>query len=64
EALTQAFYKASEKLYQAANPQQGGAQGFDPSQFQGGQQGGQQNGGQGGYYDADYEVVDDDNNKK
>ena len=56
EELTQAFYKISEKLYQA----QGGAQGagFDP-----GQAGGQQPGGQGGqdYYDADYTVVDDDN---
>ncbi len=56
EELTQAFYKISEKLYQA----QGGAQGagFDPSQA-----GGQQPGGQGGqdYYDADYTVVDDDN---
>ena len=30
EELTQAFYKVSEKMYQAANPQ--GAQGFDPSQ--------------------------------
>ena len=56
EELTQAFYKISEKLYQA----QGGAQGagFDPSQA-----GGPQPGGQGGqdYYDADYTVVDDDN---
>ena len=55
EELTQAFYKVSEKMYQAANPQ--GAQGFDPSQA-GGPQGGQQ-GGQ-DYYDADYTVVDDD----
>ena len=55
EELTQAFYKVSEKMYQAANPQ--GAQGFDPSQA-GGPQGGQ-NGGQ-DYYDADYTVVDDD----
>ena len=47
EALTQVFYKVSEKLYQQAAPQdnQGGP-----------------NGGGGGeqYYDADYEVVDDD----
>ncbi|MCR5577060.1 MAG: molecular chaperone DnaK [Oscillospiraceae bacterium] len=54
EELTQAFYKISEKLYQA----QGGAQGagFDPTQ------GGPNPGGQGGqdYYDADYTVVDDD----
>ena len=55
EELTQAFYKVSEKMYQAANPQ--GAQGFDPSQA-GGPQGGQP-GGQ-DYYDADYTVVDDD----
>ena len=55
EELTQAFYKVSEKLYQAAGPQ--GAQGFDPSQA-GGTQGGS-NGGQ-DYYDADYTVVDDD----
>ena len=56
EELTQAFYKVSEKLYQAA----GGAQGvgFDPNQAAGGAQGGA-NGGQ-DYYDADYTVVDDD----
>ena len=53
EALTQAFYKVSEKLYQA----QGGAQGFDPSQAGAapGSEGGQD------YYDADYTVVDDEN---
>ena len=55
EALTQAFYKLSEKLYQQANPQ--GGQGFDPSQAQ--NYGGQNPGGQ-DYYDADYTVVDDD----
>ena len=55
EALQQAFYAVSEKLYQQANPQ--GAAGPD----MGGQQGGP-TGGQGGdYYDADYKVVDDDN---
>ena len=54
EELTQAFYKISEKMYQQANPQ--GAQGCDPNcQQDCGNQGGQQ------YYDADYEVVDDDN---
>ena len=57
EELTQAFYKVSEKMYQA----NGGAQGagFDPNQAAGGAgpQGG--NGGQ-DYYDADYTVVDDD----
>ena len=57
EELTQAFYKISEKLYQAAGGAQGG-QGFDPSQYQQYQQGGDQ-GGQ-DYYDADYTVVDDD----
>jgi molecular chaperone DnaK len=64
EELTQAFYKISEKLYQQAGGQPG--QGFDPSQYQQGPQGPQDGqGGQGGqdYYDADYTVVDDDNNK-
>ena len=48
-------------MYQQANPQ--GAQGnpgagyTDPGTQQGQQQGGQ-------YYDADYEVVDDDKDKK
>lgn len=56
EELTQVFYKISEKMYQA----QGGAQGagFDPSQAQGGAQDNGQS-----YYDADYTVVDDDDNK-
>ena len=58
EELTQAFYKVSEKMYQAANPQGGPGAGFDPSQY-GGPQGGPQGGGQ-DYYDADYTVVDDD----
>ena len=58
EALTQAFYKLSEKLYQAngANP---GAAGPDVS---GGAAGGGNPGGQ-AYQDADYEVVDDDDQK-
>ena len=57
EELTQAFYKVSEKMYQAAGGAQGA--GFDPNQAAGGAgpQGG--NGGQ-DYYDADYTVVDDD----
>ena len=57
DELTQAFYAVSEKLYQQANPQgaQGGAQ-----QQAGGDAGSQQ----GQYYDADYKVVDDDDNKK
>ena len=57
EELTQAFYKVSEKMYQAAGGAQGA--GFDPSQAAGGAQGGANNGGQ-DYYDADYTVVDDD----
>ncbi len=53
EALTQAFYKVSEKLYSQANP---GAQGGCDPNCNGdcGTGGGQQ------YYDADYTVVDDD----
>ena len=57
EELTQAFYKVSEKMYQAANPQGAPGAGYDPNQ-QGGPQGGQPGGGQ-DYYDADYTVVDD-----
>ena len=61
EELTQLFYKMSEKLYQQANPQ--GAQGAGPDM--GGAQGGAQTGPDGQqYYDADYKVVDDDENKK
>ncbi len=56
EALTQKFYKISEKMYQQANP--GGA-GFDPSQAQAGAAGGAQGGEN--VYDADYREVDDDN---
>ena len=63
EALTQEFYKVSEKLY-AQNGGQAGAQGgagFDPNA----QAGGSSAGGNGGqYYDADYTVVDDDNKDK
>ena len=44
EALTQAFYKLSEKMYQQANPQ-GGAQGFNPNDFEG---------AQGGFNGADF----------
>ena len=56
DALQQAFFAVSEKLYQqAGGPQAGGPDmgGAQP----GGDQGGQQ------YYDADYKVVDDDENK-
>ncbi len=57
EALTQAFYKLSEKMYQQANPQ--GAQGFNPNDFAGAQGGFNQGdfGGaadNGGYTDAGY----------
>jgi len=50
EALTQAFYKISEKLYQqaqAAQGAQGGPQGFNPNDFQ-------QGNNNGGYTDAGY----------
>ena len=57
EELTQLFYKMSEKLYQQQAPQ------GDPNM--GGQPGGDagNNGGQ-QYYDADYKVVDDDDQNK
>ena len=55
EALTQIFYKVSEKLYQNAAPQ--GNPGAGPDM--GGAAPGGGNGGQ-QYYDADYTVVDDD----
>ena len=60
EELTQAFYKVSEKLYQAAGGAQGA--GFDPNQSGGANPGAGAQGGQ-DYYDADYTVVDDDNKK-
>jgi len=58
EEVTQAFYKVSEKLYAQAGPEgapNGDFGGANPG-------GGAGDGGQ--YYDADYEVVDDDNKKK
>ncbi len=56
EALQQAFYAVSEKLYQqAGGPQAGPDMGAQPG---GGDQGGQQ------YYDADYKVVDEDGQNK
>ena len=53
EALTNKFYEVSQKLYESAQAQQGGAQGAGP-------QGGA-NAGQSGteYTDADYNEVDD-----
>jgi len=61
EALNQAFYDISAKIYQK-NPNMG-QQGFNADP---GQQGGQSETRDGNVYDADYEVVDDDkdNNKK
>jgi len=57
--LEKTFYAASEKLYSQAKPQDG-AQGGNP----GGDAGpGPSDGGSGEYYDADYEVVDDEENK-
>ncbi len=53
EDLKQSFYKVSEKMYQAANPGQGG----NPGDMGGGFGGGNPGGGQ-DYYDADYTVVD------
>ena len=50
EELTQLFYKMSEKLYQQ-NP---GAAGADPNAA---------GAADGNYYDADYQVVDEDENK-
>ena len=61
EELTQMFYQMSEKLYQQANPQGGAQAGPD----MGGANGGAQTGPNGQqYYDADYKVVDDDENNK
>ena len=54
EELTKAFYDVSAKLYQQANPQ--GAAGADTAA----DAGAAGNNGQ-DYYDADYQVVDDDN---
>ena len=58
EALTQEFYKISEKLYQQAGPQPGAEGGPD--------MGGQQSAGGDGqqFYDADYKVVDEDGESK
>ena len=58
EELTKVFYDISAKLYQQANPQ-GGAAGPDTSANTSDNNGGNSNGQD--YYDADYQVVDDDN---
>ncbi len=55
EALTQVFYRVSEKLYSQAAPQ--GEPGQQPGGNPGASAGGEQ------YYDADYTVVDDDDRK-
>ena len=56
DELEKAFFAVSEKLYSQANPQGG-----DPQDGQGG--GGAAGGDGGEYYDADYEVVDDDDSR-
>ncbi|MBR4702231.1 MAG: Hsp70 family protein, partial [Oscillospiraceae bacterium] len=65
EEVTQAFYKLSEKLYQANGAAPGAAPGGDANGAYGGANpGGNAGGAAGGnYQDADYEVVDDDDNK-
>ena len=60
--MTQLFYQMSEKLYSAGNPQ-GGAQGGYGAGPDMGNMGGQGAGPDGNVYDADYKVVDDDENK-
>lgn len=57
EELTKVFYDISAKLYQQQAPQGG-----DPTGAAGGAADNGANGGQ-EYYDADYQVVDDDDNK-
>ena len=64
EAVQKAFYAVSEKLYQQAGagqagPDMGGGFQGGPDNMGGGFQGGPQ--GKDNVYDADYEVVDDDN---
>ena len=66
EALTNAFYPISTRIYQEAQAAQGGAgaQGFDPNNMGGagfnpGNMGGASNAND-GTVDADYEVVDDE----
>ena len=65
EEVTQAFYKLSEKLYQANGAAPGAAPGGDANgAYSGANPGGTAGGAAGGnYQDADYEVVDDDDNK-
>ena len=57
EELEKAFYAVSEKLYSQAAPQDGGPGGGPDMGGDGGP-----DGASGDYYDADYEVVDDEDN--
>ena len=59
ESLTKAFYAISQKMYQQAGPQ--GANPNDASGFNAGAGGG---GAQDNVYNADYKVVDDEDEKK
>ncbi len=61
EALTQAFYKVSEKMYQQANPQGAQGAGFNPEDFAQGAQGAQGGAQNDNVYEADYREVDEDN---
>ncbi|MCD7946419.1 MAG: molecular chaperone DnaK [Clostridiales bacterium] len=65
DELQKAFYDISAKLYQQANPQGNPGTGYDPNA--GGNAGNTDSTGDNGngqdYYDADYEVVDDDDKK-
>jgi len=61
EDLTKAFYAVSEKLYSQAGAQQPGGPGPDMG---GAAPGGNAGGNAGDVVDADYEVVDDDSDKK
>ncbi len=60
EALNQKFYEISQKLYQ----QQGGQEGPEGAGFDPGAQAGPQEEGQENVYDADYKVVDDEEEGK
>ena len=77
EELEKKLYEASSKLYQQSAPQgnpgdyagydqnAAGGQGQDYAGYdQPGANGGQQGAGGQGFYDADYTVVDDDENNK
>ncbi|MCD8381819.1 MAG: molecular chaperone DnaK [Clostridiales bacterium] len=68
DELQKAFYDISAKLYQQSNPQGDPGAGYDPNAGgNAGNAGSNGNSGESGngqdYYDADYEVVDDDDKK-